>query len=228
MDKPEAIVFDFDGTIILDSEIIKEQAWGKVFNDKDILEQIRIAIEKFSGGKGTRFDILRFVFKETLPSDELDSFVEKKAQEYDYFVKNSILATGISFSTKKTLEEISKKYPIYINTATPVESIDDTLELLGVRECFTQVMGMPGQYGATNKKDISLKVENLLRIMANKYNPSSVVFIGDSMGDYNAANATGCVFLGISNSWNGWGHRFDLPFETYSNIVQALKSINKL
>ena len=77
----------------------------------------------------------------------------------------------------------------------------ETVRRLGIEEFFVGIYGMPTK-----------KIDNLKRAAEDSGVPASeIVFIGDGDGDYKAAQAAGCRFIGLSNDWNQWaGKSFPL------------------
>src|SRR3989344_2001342 len=190
MSRIKAIVFDFDGTIVPGSETVKENAWRFLFSEDE--DDLCAALLKFGEGKGSRFDIIRFILERKGMAD--DGSVASYSRKFDEETQKAINELGVPLNIRLTLEKLKENYPLFINTATPTEAIEQTLVGLGIREMFAGVYGRP-----FSKFDNLKSIANLLEA-----EPSSIVFIGDGRGDKEAAESFGCFFIGIANKNNGW------------------------
>ncbi len=192
------LVLDFDGVVTPRSEFFKQEAWRDVFSsygkraEKPFLE----AEKKYGGGRGgDRFDILQETYKLLgEPSDKIAELVKLGSEIFDKYVQKKILEAGINSNSKKTLESLSHKVPIYLNSATPVESLARSVKALGIESCFKASLGSPKS-----------KVENF-KYVSQKENttPQEILFVGDGDSDYRAALEFGCKFIGFANDWNKW------------------------
>lgn len=193
----KVIVFDHDGVIVRLSELVKQGAWGFVAHHPDIGDRAAVAeAEVFYGrAKGNRYDILRRVFEKLgKPAAEIPALVEKHAARFNAVVQEGIRSLGVLPEDRAALATLAKRYPLYVNTGTPVEPMEETLERNGIREYFKGVLGQPQS-----------KVENLEHVLeAEHVTPQEMVFVGDSEWDYEAARETECRFIGVANLWNGW------------------------
>lgn len=189
------IVFDFDGVIVRRSEFSKREAWKVVFdNDPKMISGIKKLSEKYSGGKGTRINILRDLFREEVGYGDRSDFIKQYSEKFNQVVQNSILSEGILPEDREALEKLSKKHKLFINTATPEEVIKITIEQLGIKNYFAGIYGMP-----------TSKVDNLKKAaLVSGVKMEDIVFVGDGENDYEASLEAGCKFIGVSNDWNNW------------------------
>ncbi len=208
------IVFDFDDVVVL-SEQIKQDSWFKIFpeyNLSEIKPKFLKAIEYYSKGKGSRFDILAMLFKFLGKKEEdIPALVEEYSNRYNTHVQRDILEKGVTDDNRDVLVNLSKKYRLYINSATPEEAIDETIENLDLKNIFTDVYGRPFS-----------KIENLKRIAeGNNISPSEILFVGDGNGDYSASQDFGCHFIGVSTVRNKWNSK---SFK----LIQSLKELDDI
>ena len=216
----KVIVFDFDGVIVRLSELIKRGAWGFVANHPDIGSRVAIAqgeeyAKKIEGG---RRDVLEFSFRQLGVADkEIRPLINKHAEIYNKIVQEGILALGVDPEDRRALRDLSRRYNLYINSGTPEEKLNRTVNALGLTHYFEGVLGQPAK--KTQNLDYVMQREDVL--------PREILFIGDGDIDYRAANEFGCQFLGLANTWNGWAtqkknHSFQLIFNL-SDIKNHLK-----
>ena len=120
--------------------------------------------------------------------------VAKYDEVYGAIVKRAILAFEVEEEVRKTLESLSQKYPLYINSNNPDDFLREMLRTLGIEPFFK------GIYSS-----LHTKVENLRDIAKTEHlEPNAVVFIGDGEGDRKAADDFGCTFIGVATKLNGW------------------------
>lgn len=222
MEPIKIIVFDFDNCIALDehtgegSEEIKDRAWFDVFfeYDRETLGEV-IAQGKFAivGGKGDRNDIARHVLEHfKFPAHDLSREVIARCNRFDAIVQGEIGELSITPMVRCILRDLSGRFSIYINTATPKESIIKTLQMLDL-EFFKGIYGRPGT-----------KVGNLQEIIvAEGVFANEVLFVGDMQSDYEAAQAGGCQFIGVRTKRNATWHESQ-PFPVIGSLAE-LKDI---
>lgn len=195
-----ATVFDFDGVIIKESErVVKEQAWEGVaqefgFGEAGRAERLA-AQSRWAKGRGTRVDILRDVFIFLGRSDgELLRLVDAAGSRFNELVQDGIAAVGVDPADRRALEALAAKLPLYINTGTPEDAIQETIERLSLVPLFRGVYGMP-----------TSKLVNLKRVCLELGCESKdICFVGDGDHDAAAALEFGCDFIGRANLHNQW------------------------
>jgi phosphoglycolate phosphatase-like HAD superfamily hydrolase len=217
--KITAVVFDLDNTLLLDpatgegSEEIKDRAWYRVFSEynpgllKPVLEN---AQKRVMDGNGDRQDIAKEVllaFRYSVNNLEQESL--KRCDYFDQIVQEEITKLGISQDVKNFLNQLVFRYPLFLNSSTPVESVTRTLKSLDIYEHFTEVYGRPGT-----------KYDNLLEIIARStITARPVLCVDDSEAGYLAASAIGCQFIGIRTKRNKIWHQRINPFPTISSVL---------
>ena len=70
------------------------------------------------------------------PKEKLSRLVEKGAQIFDEYVQKKISEAGADSEVVQELEKISKRVPIYVNSATPVDALKRTILNLGISRLF--------------------------------------------------------------------------------------------
>lgn len=208
-------VVDFDNVVVRGSEEAKARAWTGIwgpYEDK-ALELFREAEGKYGRGRGgDRFTIIRYVFEHLGKSgDELEGFVKKVSDDFDAAVQDYIARTGIERSDREALEEMKRRGPLYLNTATPLEAVTRSVNAIGVEELFTGLLGRP-----------KTKVENFKEVLAKEgVTPLDVLYIGDSDSDWKVAQEVGVNFLGLATEENGWSTK-EMPFRVIRHLREAL------
>ena len=208
----KAIVLDFDGVVVRGSEFGKNKAWLDIF-PADLKGHVDAAREKFSGGKGSRFDIIRELGPVCgILESDTDDWVARKAEEFGKFTFEFTIREGVLPEDFKALEGLCTTYPLYLNSATPESVLSMIADRLKVSQFFR------GIYGQRNQRS---KVENMERAGADsEASPSEVLFVGDQDTDVKIAETFGCHFVGVMNDWNKWKIG-DRPF----SLIPALKDL---
>lgn len=199
MPSVKVIVFDFDGVLVRRSEFFKREAWEELFkSDSARWKLFEEAEAKYGQGRGgDRYDIIRFVMKGVSPyssETEIEARVQDLATQYDAIVQKKIAHVDIDPTDRAILERLSKKYSLYVNSATPKETLEKTIANLGLTGVFKGVLGRPLS-----------KPENFKLVAENEgVKMGEVLFVGDGESDFKASEVSQCRFLGISNDWNNW------------------------
>lgn len=217
----KVIVFDFDNCIVLDeqtrkgSEEVKDRAWFDVFSEYDakeldtVVEQTK---KDIAGGKGDRNDIAARVLKHFgFPEQEIPQEVARRCRRFDEIIQEGIKKISISSATRDSIAELSKNFPLYINTATPREAALESLKALGIAESFKGIYGRPGTK-LGNLRDI---------IAAESIHPDEMLLIDDQESGWKAAKEVGCQFVGMQTARNKPWNENPQPFP----IIKSFKEI---
>lgn len=217
--KIKVIVFDHDGVIVRLSELVKMGAWAFVANHQDFGFNRAVVAEGEDHCfrvKGNRYDTLQFALRKLgKPEEEIPRLVEKHAKRFNDIIQEGIRALGINRGDRYAIEDLSRRYPLYINSGTTEKEMNETVEAMGIKKYFKGVYGQPTK-----------KVPNLERAMrAERVTPENILFIGDSRGDYDASKVFGCHFLGLANSWNEWAN-YETPFPKIFSLSEIEKYLD--
>jgi len=203
----KVLMFDFDG-VLVDSNNIKRDAFWYMFDENSKLRDVmRGFVDK--NPEATRYEKLNWLF-DTLskPEEEREAFVKKYSDQYNTIIQKGILEKGIFEGAQDMLKQLSEKYPLYISTGTPMKSIEQTLNTLGIRHYFKDIYAKP-----MTKVESTREILNIHNVQAQE-----ILIVGDGPSDLNAARETGCWFIGIRNDFNGWGS--DEVFDTIGHISE--------
>jgi HAD superfamily hydrolase (TIGR01549 family) len=222
LEKVKIIILDFDNCIILNpktkkgSEEVKDEAWFKIFPEYDpkkLETVVKEAQKQIAGGKGDRKDVARLICEHFgVPKEKIPDEIKRSCESFNTIVQKGILEIGVSSDNRRAIGTLSKKMPVYINTATPKEQSLESLAALKLSG-FTDVYGRPGN-----------KVENLKAIInREKINPSEVLYAGDAESDWQAAQEVGCQFVGISTARNTAWHNQSQKFPVVNSLSEILE-----
>ena len=209
----KSIIFDFDG-VILDSNKAKGQAFVELFKNQN--KNIKKKIYDFhinNIGKSRDYKIkhiINNVLKEKKISKKNLSFLSKK---FSTIVFEKVIKSKYIFGAKKFLKYNSSNYDFHLSTATPYNEIISILEKKKILKYFDSINGSP------ESKDQHIK-----KILKNwKYKKKDIIFIGDSLNDYNVAKKNGIIFFAIKNEFNNFD-KLKYGFNDFRQIETILKN----
>lgn len=211
----KVIVFDFDG-VLVDSNRLKDEAFFEIFKDNPQIstELIRDTLTR---NVGTRFDILRDIFARVgAPQEDIETLVADYGARYESVVLDGFTGLRVAPDTEGMLRALSAHRCLYINSATPPDTLRASVKRLGIQEYFKDVFGMP-----------PIKEENLRAILAREgIAPEEAVVIGDGEGDWRSAQACGTHFIAVDSGFHDW-RGYD-GFSVISAISEAQALISKI
>ena len=206
----KAIAFDFDG-VIVDSNRLKYEAWFRIFPESEGVshELVRDVLLRI---KQTRYDILQEIFNKLgRTHEQSEQFVATYAMRYNKVVQDAIALGGLIPGVRETLVMLSQHYAIYINSATPETALREAVMRGGIEPFIKKSYGTPAS-----------KEENLAMIIEREgIDKEGIVMVGDGEGDFHAARAIGCFFIGVRNESNNWSDK-EFP------LVTDLRQIEKI
>lgn len=180
----KAFVLDFDG-VILESLDIKTRAFRSLFGafPEKIGDIVQLHVEMAGI---SRFEKFRIIYRDILEKPLTETELERLGREFAVLVGREILACPFVAGALEFLKEQSKRLPIFIVSGTPEEELRDIVARRDLNQYCRGVYGSP-----RNKEVLLRKV-----VAENSCSPGEVVFVGDAMSDYEAADTVGTHFIG--------------------------------
>ena len=208
-----AVVFDFDGTLV-DSPAIKEQAFEEVAlsvsGGEDAMYRVRN-----DGQPQDRHSVFRR-FADILAADnavaEPAAWGRALAERYSDLCEQRISSCPDCPGAPEVLSSLAGEgYLLYLNSATPEESLRPILDRRGLTDAFHAVFGIP-----------PTKEENLRRILAAAGTlPEETLVIGDGADDAASARAVGCHYLAAGCGREGF------PIKNLCEIPKAIRELDE-
>lgn len=186
----EAIVFDFDGTLI-DSQEIKIKSFCKLFQDvEDVDGKIVNKVLKIIPEE-SRYVIIETILKKAGMKSirEIEERIKHLADKYNSIVLNDIKKCKEKEGASNLLRALHRRYSIYLCSVTPIQPLRDCVKERGWNRFFIDIFGYPTK-----------KINALKQIVDyEKINPGNILVVGDGETDKNAAASVGCHFYRIKN-----------------------------
>lgn len=180
--KYDSLIFDLDGTL-WDSSANVVTAWQTAKEQVDYIKEdfTRPMIHSITGMT------YKAIFETLLPYLDEQQREDFKALAGKYeleilYEKGGDLYPGL----EETLQQLSQKYKLFIVSNCQSGYIEVFFKISGFEHFFAGHQC----YGTKNQP----KAENITDII-NDHNLQAPVYIGDTMGDYNAATQAGVPFI---------------------------------
>ncbi|MGD9637669.1 MAG: HAD family hydrolase [Alphaproteobacteria bacterium] len=201
------VVFDFDDTLVW-SEVYKKQAFFDIASQFEDGETKMHAIFK-NPNRGDRFGIFKLFASDIGKPEKADEL----SQAYTSAVETHIAKCQEIAGTFEALTALKKEgLALYINSATPEESLGKTVLKRGWNNLFK------GIYGGHNQK-----IENLQKIaLQENVNNYNIAMVGDGDNDREAAEKFGCLFIGLEQGLAKYKKPVKLVIKDMTEIVELI------
>lgn len=184
--KFDGLILDVDGTI-WDTTSIVAKAWNAAI-EKSFPQVPRVNAEILKGQFGKTMDVIADNLFNMLSNEQKDYLIQRcEEEEQKALLENN---SDISYpEVHKTIEEISKKIPVFIVSNCQSGYIEIVIEKNGIKnfisdfECF-------GNTGFGKSENINLVIK--------RNNLKSPVYIGDTQGDLESCEQSKIPFIWAS------------------------------
>ena len=187
----DAIVFDFDGTLVQSNEI-KTWAFGELYkeNGEKIVQQI-IAYHKKHEGV-SRFVKFRYWHEDLLGQSYTKEIGENLSRTYSQLVLEAMVKAPYVEGALEFLKKHYQHIPLFVASGTPEPELREIIKHRSITHFFQGVYGSP----ATKTKILQ---EILVK---HKLSPEQVLMVGDALTDWEGAQGVGAEFIGIQSGKN--------------------------
>ena len=198
----ESLIFDIDGTL-WDSRALVAEGYNLQLRDEG-LEHLSTDAETLKGLFGKVMTEIADALLAPIPAPERYALMERcMARENRYLQENpcKIGYPGIV----EALEELSKNHRLFIVSNSQCGYPELCMDKLGIR----QLIGGPLCFGDTGTPKGAT-----IRVLMQRHDITSAVYIGDTQGDADAARAAGIPFVWASYGFGtptGWITKADTP-----------------
>lgn len=170
------IFFDFDG-VLAESVHVKTQAYYDMYlpYGEEIAQKV-MEHHQANGGV-SRFEKFKIYHKEHLGIEITQEQLDDLTQQYSELVIEKVVNSPEIEGASNFLEEFSGSIKYWIITGTPTNEIEIITKRRGIKDYFVELCGSP-----TKKWEWT---EYLIE--KNSLNRDEILFLGDAMSDYKAA-----------------------------------------
>lgn len=185
-DKYDAIVFDFDGTLVNSNEI-KSTAFREMYKSYGE-EIVRKVVDYHTVHEGTsRLIKFKHWQEDLLGEPYSDELGEQLSRHYSGLVKEAVVKAPFCEGAYKCLKKFHHRFPLYVASGTPELEIREIVKRRNLDKFFQGVYGSP-----SSKKQILERI-----LMQNNWSPKRLLMVGDALSDWEAAKQTNVCFVGI-------------------------------
>jgi phosphoglycolate phosphatase-like HAD superfamily hydrolase len=191
-DAVKTIVFDFDGTLV-QSKMIKLQAWHEVFNEDEALQAaIYVILDRYA--ELSRYIIIRkileHVYGDSLSDGVFSDKIALYAQRYNSLVLSAVKTCAEMPGATMLLDDLSRELPLYCFSHTPETKLQEIIRYRGWETYFKEIYGYP------RKKEETIDwIQTSEQIL-----PQELLVVGDGLSDKAAADSIGAQFVMISDN----------------------------
>lgn len=206
----KALILDFDG-VVIDSVGIKDGAFKEIFSrfPNVFNEAMNYHFENSGFSRNTKF---KFLLSKLSASERKNITLQNLCNEFSQKVVDKILKCPFMPGAIDLLTYFKGKLDIFLASITPQEELD---YIVKSKMLFYYFKGIHG--GISKKNNI---IRNILTL--NSLSPRNVIFIGDTLQDYEAALATNVIFIGLKRQ-----HQFPTNTVAFETIYEIKNFIIK-
>lgn len=209
------ILFDFDG-VLNDSVAVKTEAFLRIYRKKVSAEQLQSIKNHHLENGGVNRAIKFKYFEETLLKRKLsEERLEKLLSDFEKNVSEGFKGDTLFQGVRDCLEKLkSLSLKSYIVSGAPEKEIREILDRDSLCEFFEAI------YDGSGSKENH--IERILKAEGKK--SEEVLFLGDSLTDYNAAVTCKIDFIAINPSFPT--QKFEKS--RFNNIEDFMHNLEKL
>ena len=181
--KTDGIILDIDGTLWNSTPIVAE-AWNEIIEKRDDIP-FRFTAKQLTQLFGRPLPVIAdMVFPFLEEKERYDLMNECCEREHELLRASTqnILYPGVA----ETMKALCKKIPLFIVSNCQAGYIEVFLKATGFGHYFKGHL-CPGDTGMA-------KAENIMKIR-NDYDLKDPVYVGDTLGDFNACKKAGVPFI---------------------------------
>jgi phosphoglycolate phosphatase-like HAD superfamily hydrolase len=185
----KVILWDFDG-VIMDSMPIRGRGFEEVLKEYP-QEQVAelLAFHEYNGGL-SRYVKFRYFFEKIRGQAITDEQVLKMTERFSKIMLSLLIDEKLLIiDSVNFIKNNWKNHEMHIVSGSDGKELNYICEALGLAQYFKSINGSP-----VPKNEL---VKNVIKI--NSYDKNIVAIIGDSINDFDAANANDISFYAYNN-----------------------------
>jgi len=198
--KPESLIFDIDGTL-WDSRALVAEGYNEVLN-REGYPELCVDAEDLKKLFGKTMTEIADILLATVPEEKRYGIMDQCMEVGDGKLLDDPCDIGYP-GVVETLEELSKRYRLFIVSNSQCGYPETTMDKLGIGHLIEGHMCF-GDTGTDKGTTI--------RILMERHNIRSAVYIGDTQGDYEASCNAGLPFVWVSYGFGvpeGYAYKAD-------------------
>lgn len=206
--KVDSIIFDLDGTL-WDSTGVVVDSWNKTLERYPEIKN-KLTVDDMKGIMGLVIsDVAKTLFPDLEDAKRLELVKECCKDECKHLEEHGAILYD---KLEETLEQLSKKYPLFIVSNCECGYIESFFTSHGLEKYFAD-FEHPGRTGLNKGENIKLIVE--------RNNLNNPVYVGDTEGDQKAARSAGVPFIYARYGF-GKVTDYDYAIDSFDELLKLL------
>jgi phosphoglycolate phosphatase len=201
----KALVLDFDG-VLAESNQEKDRAFEQLAALYPECEKAMVDYH-YANHAMPRSEKFNYYSKVLLAGADKEKLTATMAEQFSQMVVRKVVGCPAVVGAMEFLREFSSRMPIYISSVTPHEELQAVIHERDLNSYIVAAFGNP-PYPKHEAIRIVLQREML--------SSQEVVFVGDSISDYEVAVASNLIFLGRQSDRPFTGVNIDLHPDMFS------------
>jgi HAD superfamily hydrolase (TIGR01549 family) len=187
----KAIIFDFDG-VIKDSTAVKTEAFRILYEEFGTKVTDGVVKHHIENGGVSRYDKIRHYHQIFLGLQLKEKELQEWCDRFSELVLRKVIDSPYVQGAEKAITDLGKEHLLFIISGTPQHEMDYIVRQLALHSKFEMICGSPK------------KKEKWAKEIMDKYRLTNkeVVFVGDAMTDFDAAEACRLHFILRTHSEN--------------------------
>jgi phosphoglycolate phosphatase-like HAD superfamily hydrolase len=180
----DAIVFDFDGTLV-DSNDVKAKAFGELYKSygDEIVNKV-VSYHNENTGV-SRFQKFKYIQEQFLGESYNNEVKDDLSEIFARLVEERIPQVPYTQGALEFLDNNHKNIPLFLASATPDKELKSIASQRGMQKYFEGIYGFP-----MTKSQILCHIIN-----ENSFLPDRILMVGDSFPDWEGAKNAGTRFI---------------------------------
>lgn len=210
MQKPDSLIFDMDGTL-WDAVDTYARSWNDVFGELGIDITVKPGnLAKMVGWEGKK--VIGHIMPDFDEEKRLEIYALVNAKRHELLPAcGGVLYDGV----KEGLHRLAQKYPLFILSNCAKGIIRLFIDWAGIDEHITDEIA----YGIN-----FMPKHHNIKLLADKYNLKSPVYIGDTSGDGEQSRLAGIPFVFMTYGF-GETDDYDLKFDDFKSFTDYFMSL---
>ena len=205
--RPEALIFDIDGTL-WDSRELVARGYNQQLH-REGLDHLQVNAEQFLPLFGKVAEDIADVLFPSIPAPERYNLMYRCMAAEESYMKDDPCEVGYP-GVKETLEALSKKHRLFIVSNSQKGYPELCMEKLGISSLVQGHLC----YGDTGtEKGLTI------RALMDKHHISDALYIGDTLADQQAADLAGIGFIWCSYGF-GKPEHFDAKIDSFPQLLE--------
>ncbi|MFZ6665207.1 HAD family hydrolase [Peijinzhouia sedimentorum] len=187
--KIKTIFWDFDG-VLINSNRIRDQGFWQVLKDFPAEQVEKLMAYHHKNGGLSRYVKFRYFFEVILNKSVTNETIQEYAKRFSEIMLNLLVNKDLLIpETVSYVMEHHKNFNMHIVSGSDGEELRQICSGIGISQYFKSIEGSP-----TPKRKLVSEI-----LLKENYDTKTCIMIGDSINDFDAANANSIGFYAFNN-----------------------------